>query len=390
MVATTTAILLAAAWVLLAIRGIRGMRRVPDLAALPAWEQPAGDGGANPPLLTVVVAARNEEKAIGGCLDSLLAQDYPALEIIVVDDRSTDATGSIADAAAQRGGGRLKVIHVEECPPDWLGKCHAMSLGSAEASGEFILFTDGDVRFEATAISRAVRHMVDERADMVVVFPDVITHSAGEGVLVQVFAQCLAAAYPPWKAMCRRSKGFTGVGAFNMVRRSLYERCGGHRFLRMQVIDDVGLGRIIKYAGGRIRVAVGRDMVHIRWQDSLGGTIRGLEKNAFAAMRYSVPRTLAAVSGLLFVYLWPWFGMAVGPLPARLICAGVALVVQPWVGWNTIRLMRTRALLAFGLPVGAVLFAWTILRSMVVTLRQGGIRWRDSFYRLSDLRQFRL
>lgn len=390
MVATTIAILLAAAWVLLAVRGVRGMRRIPDLAALPAWEPPPGGGGAEPPRVTVVVAARNEEEAIGGCLDSLLAQDYPSLEIIVVDDRSTDATGAIADDRARGGGGRLRVIHVDECPADWLGKCHAISVGSAAASGEFILFTDGDVRFERTALSRATRHMVDERADMLVVFPDVVTHSAGEGVLVQVFAQCLAAAYPPWKAMCPGSPAYAGVGAFNMVRRSLYERCGSHRFLRMQVIDDVGLGKIIKYAGGRIRVAVGRDMVHIRWQDSLGGTIRGLEKNAFAAMRYSVARTLVAVSALLFVYLWPWFGMAVGPAPARIVCAFVALVVQPWVGWNTIRLMRTRAALAFGLPVGAVLFAWTIVRSMVVTLRQGGIRWRDSFYRLSDLRQFRL
>ncbi len=389
MLLTITASVLSLAWLGLALRGIRGMNCIPYLEHLSPAENPRDDHTLSS--LTVIIAARNEEKAVGGCLESLLAQSYPgSLQIILVDDRSTDATGSIGDEWAAKSGGQLEVIHLTECPPGWLGKCNAMSEGATRAQGDFILFTDGDVRFETTSLSRAVRHMEAEEADMLVVFPDLITHSLGEGALVLVFGQALVTAFPPWKAMQPGSSKFVGVGAFNMVRRSLYERCGGHRFLRLQVVDDAGLGKIMKYAGGRVRVALGRNMIHIRWQDSLAGTIRGLEKNAFAGLGYSVGRTLAAVVLMLFAYLWPWVGMGFGPWQARLLCAVTALVVQPWVGWNATRLARTAPVLAFSLPVGALLFAWTVLRSMIITLRQGGIRWRDSFYSLEELRQHKL
>ena len=386
MILTTIALIVTLAWVALAIRGIRGMNRIPYLEHLPPPEATTALSS-----LTVIIAARNEEKAVGGCLESLLAQQYPGtLQIILVDDRSTDATGAIGDEWAARSGGRLEVIHLTDCPAGWLGKCNAMAEGAKRAAGDFVLFTDGDVRFEASSLSRAMRHVEQEQADMLVVFPDLITHSLGEGALVLVFGQALVTAFPPWKAMQAGSDKFVGVGAFNMVRRSLYERCGGHRFLKLQVVDDAGLGKIIKYAGGRVRVALGRNMVHIRWQDSLAGTIRGLEKNAFAGLGYSVARTLAAVVLMLFAYLWPWAGMAVGPWPSRLLCASTAFIIQPWVGWNATRLARTAPMLAFSLPVGAVLFAWTVLRSMVITLRQGGIRWRDSFYSLTELRRYKL
>ena len=389
MILSIIALIITMAWLGLAIRGIRGMNCIPFLEQLPPAERITGEPTLSS--LTVIIAARNEEKAIGGCLESLLAQQYPGpLQIVLVDDRSTDATGSIGDEWAAKSGGQLVVIHLTDCPSGWLGKCNAMAEGAKRAQGDFILFTDGDVRFEVSSLSRAVRHMEQEEADMLVVFPDLITHSLGEGALVLVFGQALVTAFPPWKAMQAGSNKFVGVGAFNMVRRSLYERCGGHRFLKLQVVDDAGLGKIIKYAGGRVRVALGRNMVHLRWQDSLSGTIRGLEKNAFAGLGYSVGRTLSAVVLLLFAYLWPWVGMGFGPWQARLLCALTALILQPWVGWNATRLARTVPLLAFSLPIGALLFAWTILRSMIITLRQGGIRWRDSFYPLTELRRYKL
>jgi glycosyltransferase involved in cell wall biosynthesis len=376
---------LLAGWALFAVRGWLGMRRVPVLADLP---QPADSAGM--PLLSVVIPARNEEASVRACLESLLAQDYASLEIIAVDDRSTDATGAILDEVAAASGGRLAVIHICEVPDGWLGKCNALAVGAAKATGEFILFTDGDVVYEPTALGRAMVHVVAENADMLVVMPDMITHSTGERIIILGFAQAFFMAYEPWKAMDRRSPAYIGAGAFNLVRRSLYARCGGHRFLRLQVIDDVGLGKIIKHAGGIVRVVVGRGMVHVRWQDSLAGTIRGLEKNGFAAMGYSAARALAAICVFLFASLWPWAGMFVGPPWARIMCAVVALVIQPSIGVAGTRLARMHWGLAFTLPLGSALIGWAMLRSTVVTLHQGGIRWRDHFYPLKDLRRHKL
>ena len=382
---TIIAIGLLAAWLFLAMRGIAGMRRVPQLSRL----SPPRDAAAMP-RLSVVIPARNEERSLRDCLESLLAQDYPNLEIIAVDDRSSDSTGVIMDELAAASGGRLAAIHIAEVPEGWLGKCNALSVGAARANGDFILFTDGDVVYEPTALGRAMAHVVSENADLLVVMPDMIAHSAGERIIILGFAQAFLAAYEPWRAMDRRSPAYIGAGAFNLVRRSLYERCGGHRFLRLQVIDDVGLGKIIKHAGGILRVAGGRGMVHVRWQESLAGTIRGLEKNGFAAMNYSVVRAVGAVAVFLFGSLWPWAGMFTGPLTARLACGAVALVIQPAIGIVGTRLARMHWSLAFTLPVGATLIGWAILRSMIVTLRQGGIRWRDHFYPLDELRQFKL
>ncbi len=361
------------------------MKRLPDLAGLPVPAPPAVL-----PRLSVVIAARNEENAIRGCLESLVAQQYPDLQIIAVNDRSADATGAIMDGIAASSAGRLQVIHVTGVPDGWLGKCNAMSVGAAAATGDFILFTDGDVLFEPSSLQRAVGFLVAEKADMLSVFPDFLTETPGERIMILAFGQVFASAYSPWKAADDRSSGFIGVGAFNMVRRSLYKQVGGHRFLRLQVIDDVGLGKIVKHAGGRLRVALGRGMVHIRWQDSLAGTIRGLEKNAFAALGYSPVRTVAGVTALLLVWFWPWVGMFVGPLPARFLCGLVALGFQPLVGAAVSMISRSPLWMAFVGPLGVLLLAFAILRSMVLTLVRGGVRWRDSFYPLSVLKQFRL
>jgi glycosyltransferase involved in cell wall biosynthesis len=342
------------------------------------------------PRLSVVIAARNEEKAIRGCLESLVAQHYADLQIIAVNDRSTDSTGDIMTEIAGNSAGRLQVIEITEVPDGWLGKCNAMSVGAAAATGEFILFTDGDVLFEPSSLQRAVGFLLAENADMLAVFPDFLTATAGERIMVLAFGQVFAGAYSPWKAADDRSSGFIGVGAFNMVRRSLYRQVGGHRFLRLQVIDDVGLGKIVKHAGGRVRVALGRGMVHIRWQDSLAGTIRGLEKNAFAAMGYNPWRTVAAIFGLLLIWFWPWAGMFVGPLPARFLCGFIALGIQPLVGVAITMISRSPVWMAFFGPYGVALLAFAVMRSMVLTLARGGVRWRDSFYPLSVLRQFRL
>lgn len=372
-------------WLGLIVRGGRGMAGVPQLRDLPLPQTVS-----ELPRVSVVVPARNEERQVRACLDALVQQTYPDMEIILVDDRSTDATGQIADELAAASNGRITVLHLTECPPDWLGKCNALSMGAAQATGKFILFTDGDVLMEPTTVARAVAYLAAQEADMLVVLPDAITESFGERCLMMAFGNSFASVFSPSAAQDKRSRGFIGVGAFNMVRTSLYRRVGGHRFLKLQVLDDVGLGKLIKFAGGVLRVAAGSGMVRVRWHWSTWETIRGLEKNSFAAFNYSVPKALIACAGLLYVYWWPWIGMFVGPTAARLGCAAAALVLQPVTGIGAKKFTGINPLYGFANPIGAALLAIAMLRSMWITVRQQGIRWRDSFYPLAELRKYRL
>ncbi|MCX7020516.1 MAG: glycosyltransferase family 2 protein [Candidatus Sumerlaeota bacterium] len=379
------AVLVLLFWLYGALEGLRGIRKIPMLSRYQQNLPPAIS-----PHVTVVIAARNEERRIADCLNSLLAQDYPDIDIIVVDDRSDDATGSIAESIAARSGGRLRVLHVTALPAGWLGKCHAMNLGSELAAGDYILFTDADVIFARGALSAAISYAVMERADMLSVSPDVIMNSFWERVMIQAFAQLLTLAYPPWRAVSDKSRSFTGVGAFNLVHREAYLKAGGHLSLRLQVIDDIGLGKLIKHSGGRLRFALGDGLLSLRWLESVSGVIRGLEKNAFACMRYSVFLAIVSLSALMFVSWWPVLGMLAGPPVTRLICAAVYLLLECGIGIAATRLMHNNPFYSFMFPVGSLLIAWTVIRSAWITVRNGGVKWRDTFYDLDDLRRFRL
>jgi glycosyltransferase involved in cell wall biosynthesis len=372
-------------WVGLAWDRGRQMRRIPRLHDIPLPELLT-----DLPRLSVVIAARNEERRLPACLDSLLASDCPDMEVILVNDRSTDSTGEIAEDYAVKWQSRLNALHIEEVPPGWLGKCHALSTGAAQATGEYVLFTDADVLFDRRALAHALAHAQTEQADQLVVLPDMITYSFLERVLTTAFALLFVARFRPWRAMQRRTPEYVGAGAFNLVRRRMYQRIGGHRFLRMHVVDDLALGKLVKYSGGTVRLLVANGMVRVRWQESFGQTITGLEKNAFAAMNYSVTRTLVASALLVLMFWWPYVGLAFGPPLARLFCAAaaVAQIALTYAGFRSVQ--RTHFVYAVTVPLGVLFLAWAMVRSMITTLRNGGIRWRDSFYPLHQVRKYKL
>ena len=276
-----------------------------------------------------------------------------------------------------------------DLPEGWLGKCNALQMGGEVATGEFILFTDADVQFKATVLEKAHRYSRAEGADQFAVIPETITGSFWEKAMLNVFAMCFLLGFPPHRAMKRNSGHFLGVGAFNMVRTEMYRKIQGHRFLRLLVVDDVGLGKLIKFSGGKVRVAWGFGQVMVRWQVSLVETIRGLEKNFFASTNYSVPLASAMTVGVWIMFIWPWIGIWTGPGGARSIAA-VALVLQ--IAASALAAVRARFSPVHGLTaqIGSVFLSIAMLRSMWMTLHRGGITWRDSFYPLKELRKFRL
>ena len=346
------------------------------------------------PRVSILVPARNEAEHIEAALVSLLQLDYPDYEVIVVDDRSDDATGIIIDRVnfewRERGEAshhRLKVLHVSELPQGWLGKVHAMWKAAEQATGEWLLFTDADVVFRADALRRALIYAERERTDHVVLFPTMIMHNFGERMMMAFFQSQFVFAHRPWKVADPKSRDAMGVGAFNLVRRSAYEKIGTYAALRMAVLDDMMLGELVKHAGFRQRCVFGRDLLRLRWVIGTLGMVRGLTKNFFAILRFNVLFAVAAICGVLLVNAGPFVGVWFAHGWA-LIGYVVALLAIATMYYGMASMSDISPLYFFLHPVGAALFAFAMVRSMVVTLARGGIVWRGSFYSLRELKEF--
>lgn len=344
---------------------------------------PAAD--ADCPRISVLFAARDEEEKLPGALATLVAVDYPNLEIVAVDDRSTDATSRILDEFAANHP-QLRVVHVRELPPGWLGKPHALQTAYEASTGEWLVFTDADVKFRSDSLRRVVALAHARRLDHLALLGDVERSGFWDTVLITFFGMGFQLAADLHSVSNPNSRAYVGVGAFQMLKRSVYESCGTHRRLAMEVIDDMKLGKLVKQGGFRSGVAVAQDAVSVEWHLGLENLIRGLEKNFFAAAGFSVGMVALQVASMLLFNVVPFFALALGGGWVRLLAAISVLIALGFhLGGDAV--MRVSPLYCLTLPLGATVFSYILLRSTVITLRQGGIYWRETFYKLEELRR---
>ncbi|HXZ42078.1 MAG TPA: glycosyltransferase [Terriglobales bacterium] len=361
-----------------------GMPKVANISR-PEWDPEPDDPK---PRVSIIVPARNEEQHIEQTLVRLLALDYENYEVIAVNDRSTDRTGAAMDrvVSASKADGRLRVIHVDSLPPGWMGKPHAMWTGANGASGDWLLFTDADVLFKPDVVSRAVNYAESQRADHVVLFPRLIMHTPGERMMVAFFQTLFVFGHRPWKVADPESRDHMGVGAFNLIRRRVYDAIGTYQALCFEVLDDMKLGKLVKNAGYAQRNVFGHDLISLRWVKGAMGMVENLTKNFFAIMSFQWPRTLGSVFMLLFLNLVPFLGVWLAHGWARLPYA-VALISMAGLYLGMSWMSDVAAYYFFLHPISTVMFAYILLRSMALTLRQRGIFWRGTFYPLDELRK---
>jgi glycosyltransferase involved in cell wall biosynthesis len=401
--------ILAVAWFSRIVEAAFGMPRVADIAG-PEWDRrPATPKGE--PRVSIVVPARNEEENIRETLVRLLVLDYSNYEIIAVNDRSTDRTGQIMDAVAATESPssadtvrvaaafalqtdadrsvratRLKVIHVSELPAGWLGKTHAMWTAGRHASGDWLLFTDADVLFKPDSLRRAVAYAEAEQADHVVLFPRMIMQRPSEKMMIAFFQALFVFGHRPWKVADPKARDHMGVGAFNMVRRSVYDAVGTYRALRMEVLDDMKLGKVIKNAGFAQRNVFGEDLISLRWAKGAFGIVNNLTKNFFAVLSFQWWRTVVTIMGLGFLNLGPFLGIWLAHGWAR-VPYTIALFSLFGIYYGMSVRSPVPAYYFFLHPVSTSLFMYTLLRSMVQTLSNDGIVWRGTKYPLEELRK---
>ncbi|HUR37378.1 MAG TPA: glycosyltransferase family 2 protein [Terriglobales bacterium] len=374
-----TGMFLALLWTWRLIAYIRHLPSIPNIARAD-WPSSV----TTLPRLSVIVPARNEASAIEQCLRSLLALEYPDLEIIAVNDRSSDATGSIMDKLAAADS-RLHVIHVSELPEGWMGKTHAMWLAAERSTGELLLFTDGDTDFHPQSLRRAVDEMLSVNADHFVLYPTLLFKSAGERMMVSFFQTMLCFIHRPWKISDPKAYDHVGVGAFNLIRRSAYEAIGTYKVMRMEVIDDLRLGRMVKEHGLRQHLVLGPGLVSLHWAPGAMGIVRNLSKNSFAALRFNWGFVLGAALGMLFVSLGPLLGAMFSPGWSRAAYI-VALAAMTGVYAQTRRITGISPIYFLLHPIGAVLSAYILLRSAWLTSLHG-VTWRGTNYPLKQFRK---
>jgi len=378
------AALLSALWFGMAAGWFRGSGRVPVLANL----RGTGSKPDDHPSVSIVVAARDEKEAVEAALRSLLEQDYPGhLEVIAVDDRSSDGTGEVMAGLAARMPGRLRHLRVDSLPEGWLGKNHALWLGSGEAEGGWLLFTDADVRFEPDCVRLAVRHALDEGFDHLALAPELVSRGTVLKSFVAAFSLVFEVTQMPWRVSDPEAKESVGVGAFNLVRREAYEGAGTHRAVRMRPDDDLRLGRALKEAGFRQGVAYGTGTVWVEWHRSLAGAVRGLGKSMFPGVDYRLSAALLASLGLFATNVLPFFGVFLARRALTRLLFGADVLVLFAMYARGARRSGTPAYLAALHPFGASALIFAMLRSTYKTLVRGGIEWRGTFYPLETLRR---
>jgi glycosyltransferase involved in cell wall biosynthesis len=380
--AWTFGILLAVVWIRQAMDVLVGLPRLHDIAR-PEWDRTPDPA----PRVSVIVPARDEEADIGACLTSLAAMDYPALEVVAVNDRSTDRTGEIMDQAAAASAGRIRVVHVAGLPPRWLGKTHAMWRAAQEASGDWLLFTDGDVSFRRDAVRRAMAYLRHSQADHLVVMPTALLRSPGERMMIgclQVVSAC-APGHRAWKTADPGSRDHVGVGACNLVRRTAYEAVGSFAALRLNVIEDLNLGRRIKEHGFSQHVVLGPGLLSLHWAKGAGGIVRTLSKNLFSFFGFRWWYALLGVLALFAVHIGPFAGAILAPGGSRIgYLLALAAMFAVYVRISRISGVFPGYFLTH--PLGTMLLGYAVLRSAVKVLWQGGVTWRGTHYPLSDLR----
>lgn len=340
------------------------------------------------PPLSIIVAARNEEEQLEAALTSLLHIDYPELEVIVVNDRSSDGTGGIL-ARMTTNHPQLKMLAIDHLPAGWLGKNHALWQGSQIARGKLLLFTDADIHMTPETLQKAVSLLQQQQIDHLAVSPGLKM----PGMLLTLLAACFGFFFGlytrPWKVADPRNRYHIGVGAFNLIRASVYRQLDGHRRILLRPDDDLKLGKIIKDAGFRQQFAYGHDLIEVQWYSSVKEMVVGLEKNLFAGSGYRIGATVAGIAVGLTLFVYPYVALLFTSGITWLLSLLSVLILSLLIGVSARRFNTTYwQLLAF--PFAVVVLCAISLRTMLLNLLQGGIYWRGTFYSLTELRKNRL
>lgn len=349
----------------------------------------------NPPLISVCIPARNEERNIRACVEAVLNQDYPNLEIIVLDDRSTDATPEIFRQLAAQND-KLKVISGSDLPSGWAGKPHALYQASASARAAedaWLCFIDADTFLEPAALSSTYAKAIETDADMFTIMTFQILGSFWERTVMPLVMTALSVGFSPRKVNNPATKDAIANGQFILMKRSVYDAIGGHASVKDSIVEDKAISQQVKWNGYRLVVADGRQVAKTRMYTSLPEMWEGWTKNIYLGLRDQAGLLWLGAFGAflafmasIFLPLWPllgviWYANGGGWMAAAVVVEALAL-------WAYLVYMRAKAAdsmnispaYALTTPLGAGVFGAMMLTSAWRVVSRKGVTWKGRTY----------
>ncbi|MEW5830194.1 MAG: glycosyltransferase family 2 protein [Chloroflexota bacterium] len=358
--------------------------------------EPCPPPGDDAPLISVIVPARNEERNIGECVAGLLDQTYPHYEVIVVDDRSTDATLEILVSirSATRPADKLKIIHGVDLPPGWAGKPHALTQGAEAARGEWLLFVDADTFLTPEALSAAHAKAVQTGADLFTVLTRQVMLSFWERTLLPLVMTALSTGFSPRKVNDPDRKEAIANGQFIFIKRSVYDATGGHAAIKGSIVEDKDLAVLVKGRGYRLVLADGQQIAATRMYTSLPEMWEGWTKNIYLGLKDNIGLVVLGVFGAFLAVITAlglplWLGAGIAWLTVAGPSSGaLGVVVEAALVWGYLIFWRVTASRAMGVPgwyalttpLGAAVFAAMMLASAWNVLSGRGVTWKGRTY----------
>jgi len=347
---------------------------------------------AHAPLISVCVPARNEERNIRACVELILVQDYPNFEVIVLEDRSTDATSEILRSLAAQND-KLKVINGSDLPKGWAGKPHALFQASALARGEWLCFVDADTFLSPSTLSSCYTKAVETKADMFTIMTFQIMGSFWEKVVMPIVMTALSVGFSPRRVNDPNSKDAIANGQFILIKRSVYDAIGGHESVRDQIVEDKAISEQVKWNGYRLIVANGYSLVKTRMYMSLPEMWEGWTKNIYLGLSDRPSLMLLGAFGAflllvaaLILPIWPLLGVYWYLHDGGWLA--LAVISESLVLWTVIIYARARVAIgmgisgwyAFTLPLGAAVFAAMMFTSTWKVISGKGVTWKGRIY----------
>ncbi len=344
------------------------------------------------PLTSVCIPARNEEHNIQRCVESVLAQDYPNFEVIVLDDGSTDRTPLILNELASRAS-RLRIISGSDLPEGWAGKPHALYQAAKSARGEWLCFIDADTFISPNTLSACYAKAIESKSDLFTIMTRQIMGTFWERVLMPIVMTALSVGFSPRKVNDPSRRDAIANGQFIMIRRTVYDAIGGHESIKDQIVEDKAISEKVKWNGYRLIVADGRHVAQTRMYTSLASMWEGWTKNIYLGLRDQRSMLLLGAFGgivaliaALFMPVWPLLGLLWFLKDGGWLAIGV--IIQSLIVWAAIlaargltaRSMGIPAWYAFTTPLGAGIFAAMMLTSAWKVLSGKGVTWKGRVY----------
>lgn len=349
--------------------------------------EPVGGPLNNTPLVSICVPARNEERDLEACLNSLMAQNYPNFEVIAADDRSEDRTLQIIQSFEKRFDNFIG-FQGKPLPKDWLGKPYILNQAASKAKGEYFLFTDADPVFEPFALKSAIFLMQKQKLDMLTLMPGATFGSFWERVVQPVIFGLIAGLTRFGDVNNPNSSKAMGIGAFILVKRSAYEKAGGHESVKKNIVEDIALGKTIKLSGHKIWIADGKALFSIRMYHSLKEIWTGWRKNVFSAFKRSILRTIRFAVSLIGFQVTPflalYYNWATETNIWSLALSVFTVFLTLATGIGLCKKLRINPMTALLFPLGTLIAVAIMFTSMQQALIKNKTEWRGRIYTASE------